>query len=273
MLSQFKNLKQLVFYNNYRDNLMMFRIQKLYPQLRDLTFMTGSNCHRSSNVLERGAYEKGAEPTVELNKSLRRLNINLLLLPIDYTKHLTSYLTDTLHTVNIQVAYHELYDWIDEVGMENSLTLMKKLGKLNDVCISFRSPSTDLTHKAKMSKWFQVVNAFKGSKKALCTVKFCGTSSSQDYFKYNALDGQLVLAYVLEDEDYHGLENEIQDVYNEIDHREREDIYNYDREDVDYYRRHDYGPIYSTNESLQGFPLPTSSISTIGPEIIDRFEL
>ncbi|KAG2228698.1 hypothetical protein INT48_003485, partial [Thamnidium elegans] len=36
MLSQFKNLKQLVFYNNYSDKSITFRIQERCPQLTDL---------------------------------------------------------------------------------------------------------------------------------------------------------------------------------------------------------------------------------------------
>ncbi|KAI8051761.1 hypothetical protein BDF21DRAFT_468569 [Thamnidium elegans] len=252
MLSQFKNLKQLVFYNNYSDNSITFRIQERCPQLTDLVCTSDLNC--SQRAVQEWL-ELRVEPNVKLNKGLRRLNLNLPSLPIYYTRYLTSYLANMLHTVNIQATLG-LYDLIEDVGMEDTLMLMEKLGKLNNVCISFMKNHkfpTLLTHKLKMSKWFQVVNAFKGNKKALCTVKFCGTSPPQDYFEYSSSDKQLVLTYGLDDVDYYGLENEI--------------------EDADYYRRRGYGSIYGAYESLPEFPLPTISISTIGPEIIDRLEL
>ncbi|KAI8051736.1 hypothetical protein BDF21DRAFT_468550 [Thamnidium elegans] len=213
MISQFKNLKQLVFYNNYSDNSITFRIQERCPQLTDLVCTSDLNC--SQRVVQ-----EWLELRVEPNATLG------------------------------------LYDLIEDVGTEDTLMLMEKLGKLNNVCISFMKNHkfpTLLTHKLKMSKCFQVVNAFKGNKKALCTVKFCGTSPPQDYFEYSLSDKQLILTYGLDDVDYYGLENEI--------------------EDADYYRRRGYGSIYGTYESLPEFPLPTISISTIGPEIIDRLEL
>ncbi|GAA5811321.1 hypothetical protein MFLAVUS_004754 [Mucor flavus] len=272
---------------------------KLCLQLTDLKFT--SNFNRS---------EQRVEHTVKLNKKLRHLYINLPSLSINYTKDLTRYLEDTLHTVS----FTGLYFWIENVGIENSLNLMKKLGQLNDVCISFRRSNGSLrtrrlTYAIKMTWWFQVVNAFKGDKKALCTVKFCGTSSSQDYFKYSALDNQLILAYTLEDVDYRALENinynESEYVYyneredanhyvreDEIDeavHYEREDVYYSEREyeyyseidEADFYESENvyYGErgydshIYRPCESLSKSALPISFISIIGPEIIDRVEL
>ncbi|GAA5801385.1 hypothetical protein HPULCUR_006831 [Helicostylum pulchrum] len=286
MLSQFENLKQLEFRSNYSDNSIMFRIQELCPKLTDLTFTSNLSCSEGD---VQDLLEQRVEHTVKSNKSLRYLDINLPSLPIDYTKYLTSYLEDTLHTVNIQVRFTGLYDWIEDVGMEDTLKLMKKLGQLNDVRISFARTSrlrrTRLTYELKMAKWFQVVNAFKGNKKALCTVKLCGTSPSRDYFKYNALDNQLILAYTLEDIDYRRLENADYNVY----YNEREDADYYEREDADYYEREDIGyyeredvyydereydiHIYRSYETLSESAFPASFISTIGPEIIDRLEL
>ncbi|KAI9261841.1 hypothetical protein EDC94DRAFT_609038 [Helicostylum pulchrum] len=278
MLSQFENLKQLEFRSNYSDNSIMFRIQELCPKLTDLTFTSNLSCSEGD---VQDLLEQRVEHTVKSNKSLRYLDINLPSLPIDYTKYLTSYLEDTLHTVNIQVRFTGLYDWIEDVGMEDTLKLMKKLGQLNDVRISFARTSrlrrTRLTYELKMAKWFQVVNAFKGNKKALCTVKLCGTSPSRDYFKYNALDNQLILAYTLEDVDYRRLENADYNVYynerEDADYYEREDIGYYEREDV-YYDEREYDiHIYRSYETLSESAFPASFISTIGPEIIDRLEL
>ncbi|GAA5801350.1 hypothetical protein HPULCUR_006796 [Helicostylum pulchrum] len=243
ILSQFKNLKQLVFINRYRSELIMFQVQKLCPQLTELTFTSDVS---SSEMVVQGSLDQRIEPTtVKLNKSLRHLNISLPSLSFTYTSYLASYLEDRLHTVNIEVTSNGLYDWLENVGMDVALKLMKKLGQSNNVCIFFlKSHDTQragLTSEMKMTRWFQLVNAFRGNKNALCTVKFCGTRSSQDYFTYNVLENQIILSYGLEYIDYHG------------------------REDGDH--------IYRFYRSLSEFALPIRSISIIGPEIIDRLEL
>ncbi|GAA5801349.1 hypothetical protein HPULCUR_006795 [Helicostylum pulchrum] len=87
-----------------------------------------------------------------------------------------------------------------------------------------------------MTKWFQVVNAFKGNKKVLCAIRFCKIGVLHDYFKYNALDNRLVLGYGLEDIDYFG---ELEE---------------------------------GLTERFDG-RLSTSPISTVGLEIIDRLIL
>ncbi|KAI8051721.1 hypothetical protein BDF21DRAFT_404257 [Thamnidium elegans] len=238
ILSQFKNLKQLTFHNTYRTELIMFRLQELCPQLTELAF---TSVIISSEMVVHGL----SDQRIKLNKSLRHLNISLPSLSITFTGYLTRYLEDWIHTVNIEVTYSGIYDWLEDVGMDAALKLMKKLGQLNDVCIfflrSYNTRRTGLTSETKMTRWFQVVNAFRGNKKTLCNVKFCGSSSSQDYFKYNALENQLILAYGLED--------------------------------IDYYAREDGGHTFLSYGSLSEFALPTRYISIIGPEIIDRLEL
>ncbi|KAI9261885.1 hypothetical protein EDC94DRAFT_659618 [Helicostylum pulchrum] len=230
MLSQFKNLKKLVFNNSCSDNEIMFQIQAICPQLTELAFNS-----KYEGSLK--AVDQKTEAVVKPNKNLQHLNIISLSLSIDYTKYLTSFIEDGLSTVNIQVTTTRLYDWVETVGIENGLKLMTKLGRLNDVNISFtriyKTRKIYMFNTSKMTRWFQLVNAFKGSKKAFCDVTFCGSARMQNTFEYDTLNNQLSLV--------HGFD---------------------DAEDYD-----DKEPI------LLKFTLPDKSIATIGPEIINRLEL
>ncbi|GAA5811280.1 hypothetical protein MFLAVUS_004713 [Mucor flavus] len=243
ILSQFKNLKQLVFHNRYRTELILFRVQELCPKLTELTFISGDVS--SSRMGVQGLSHQRIGPAIKLNESLQHLNISLPSLSITFTSYLASYLENRLHTVNIDVTSSGVNNWLENVGMDAALKLMKKLGQLNNVCIFFTKKysarGAGLTGKIKMIRWFQVVNAFRGNKKAVCNVKFYGSSSSQDYFTYNASENQLVLSYGLED--------------------------------IDYYGREEDGNIYQFYGSLSEFALPTRPTSIIGSEIIDRLEL
>lgn len=232
MLSQFKNLKKLVFYNSCSDNKIMFQIQELCPQLTELTF---SQYNGSFKAVEASLDQK-TEPIVKLNKNLQRLKINSSSLSIDYTNYLTRFIEDGLRTVRIEVTTTGLCDWMETVGIKNSLKLMTKLGQLNNVDISFiqclRTRRIYMSNALKMTRWFQLVNAFKGGKKAFCNVKFCGSGRMQDHFEYDALEKQLYLVYGFEDAE------------------------NYENED----------PFLS-------FTLPDRSLSNIGPEIINQLKL
>lgn len=240
-LSQFKNLKQLKFRCNYSDNSIMFRIQELCPQLTDLEFTSRLSRSEGNVIL---LPKQRVKHTVKSNKSLRHLDINLPSLSIDYTKDLTRYLEDTLHTVNIQVSMTGLYFWIENVGMEDVLKLMRKLGQLNDVCISFTRfdgrQRRGLVSELKMNQWFQVANAFKGNKKALCTVKFYGANSLQDHFKYSSLDKRL--------------------------------IFDFELAAVDIFKE-EGDPEHGFFRRFSKFISPNRSISTIGPEFVDCLEL
>ncbi|KAI8051763.1 hypothetical protein BDF21DRAFT_498290 [Thamnidium elegans] len=231
MLSQFKNLKQLVFHNSYSNNSIMFRIQEFCPQLTELIF-TSDN---SDDFVQ--------ESPVKLNKRLQHLNIILESLTIGYTKYLTSYIEDGLKSVSIQVKRTGLYDWIDEVGMEDALKLMKNLGLTKDVSIAFSESdiprATHLSSRQRTIKWFQVADAFKGNKNVLCSVKFCKPNSLQDYFEYSSSDKQLTLTRgwtaahdILEGDSF----------------------------------------TYRYNAPLSDLPFPTAFISTILPGIINRLD-
>ncbi|GAA5811279.1 hypothetical protein MFLAVUS_004712 [Mucor flavus] len=235
-LGQFKNLKQLIFHNKHHNDLIMFRIRDLCPQLTELKFK--SDYTYSPQVQE--SLDQNNQPILQLNKSLQHLTIILRSLSIDYTKYLTSYINDGLYKLNVSTSLIGLYSWIDQVGMEDALKLMRRLGQLDDVCVSFmqrnRLRRAHLTDRLKMTKWFQVVNAFKGNRKVVCTIVFRKIGVLHDYFKYNSLDNRLVLGYALEDVDYFG---ELEEGHTEhFDGR-----------------------------------LPTGPISTVGLETIDRLIL
>ncbi|KAG2230554.1 hypothetical protein INT48_009894 [Thamnidium elegans] len=240
-LGQFKSLKQLIFHNKHHADLIMFRIQEICPLLTELKF---KSAYTYFGVVQESLDQKN-QPIVRLNKSLQHLTIILQSLSIDYTKYLTGYLSDRLHKLNIRTSLTGLYSWIDEVGMKDALKLMRKLGRLDNVCISFiqsnRLRKTYSTDRLKMTKWFQVVNAFKGNKKALCTIVFRKIGVLHDYFKHNSLDNRLVLGYGLEDVDYFG----------ELEEGHTEHL----------------------NGRLEEFALPPRPISTAGLETIDRLTL
>lgn len=97
LLSQFTNLKRLIFRNTYCTDLIMFRIQEICSQLTELTFQSEYNC--PYEVLQDPLNLK-TEPIVKLNKSLRHLNITLSSLSPDFTKYITSYIEVGLHKLN-----------------------------------------------------------------------------------------------------------------------------------------------------------------------------
>ncbi|KAI8051765.1 hypothetical protein BDF21DRAFT_498292 [Thamnidium elegans] len=72
VLSQFKNLKQLVFYNMYCTDLIMFRIQEACPQLTELTF---NSDYKHFDAVE-GSLDQDIGPNLKLNKSFMYLKFS-----------------------------------------------------------------------------------------------------------------------------------------------------------------------------------------------------
>ncbi|GAA5801348.1 hypothetical protein HPULCUR_006794 [Helicostylum pulchrum] len=173
LISQFKSLKELEFFNSYYDSQIMSQILEICPQLTDLIV---NNEHADSfYTTQESLDQKTIIPIVKSSKNLRNLAVrSQSSLSLDFTKYLTSFIEDGLKTLNI-MSFIGLCDWIEEAGMENALELMKKLGQTN------------------------AVDAIKWSKSVSCDITFVGFHVEVfDQFMYISSDKRISLVYGLD---------------------------------------------------------------------------
>jgi hypothetical protein len=126
-LPHFKHLTRLSFHNVYGNDLRTFDIQQIRPNLVKFKFTTSIPIpdHRVNIVLQdihqqMKIYNKNMDEVLYYNTILKELELELEfpVLTATYIKYITTYLPTHMNKVHVSFCNYNLYNWIEEVGLE-----------------------------------------------------------------------------------------------------------------------------------------------------------
>lgn len=118
-LPDFKQLKNLKFYNDTDENLTTFDIQRLYPSLTSLEFLSGFKIPDDRVVEE---LSKPVNATKYNN--LKNLVVHFSELTVSYVNYLKArFLPSSLNKLWIIIDDMDIFDWMRNVGMDTALDL------------------------------------------------------------------------------------------------------------------------------------------------------
>lgn len=204
VLKSFKHLTQLRFHNMSHEDITIFGIQEICPNLTELYFASSHNV--LDQVIQKELY-KAKKSTPDLGRNLRLLNIRLPNLSFTHIDSIIEYLPRHLRKLNIRILNSGLYKWTEEVGIQEALRLMERLGDIQEISFGFSEETNGgringYSNRSKLKKWFQLANAFKGKKKVQTIAKFYRiTNTLREGFKYSKLNNTITLFYGIEEED------------------------------------------------------------------------
>ncbi|KAI9362730.1 hypothetical protein BD770DRAFT_407819 [Pilaira anomala] len=212
VLKSFKHLTQLQFHNMSRADITIFGIQEICPNLTELYFTSSHDV--LDQIIQKELY-KAKNSTPELGRNLRLLNIRLPNLSFTHIDYIIEYLPRHLRKLDIRILNNGLYKWIEEVGIQDALRLMERLGDIQEISFGFAEKTNggrinNYSNQSKIKKWFQMANAFKGKKKVQTISKFyCISDTLREGFKYNKLNNRITLFYGIEEKDITNREKNI----------------------------------------------------------------
>ncbi|KAI9258671.1 hypothetical protein EDC94DRAFT_613149 [Helicostylum pulchrum] len=179
-LNQFKKLTHLTYCNNSGHYTPIYEIQVACPSLTSIQLIS----HYSSPLLRAG------DNIFDQNSNLKELSLSFPNISTRYIETITKYLPESVKKLDITITEIDLYDWIDQVGIENVLQLaerMSNLPKASFQCIPDKEYETEHENigESNMTIFFKVLNAFKGDKKVPCTASFSDFRSVHNYMRFN----------------------------------------------------------------------------------------
>ncbi|KAG2199736.1 hypothetical protein INT47_012872 [Mucor saturninus] len=164
-LKQFPSLKKLTLTGNYDSKVTIFDILKSCPNLTSLDY---------GLALRDTEEEIGALLNDPANRNalsnLKELVLNCSI-PAGYIKYLTE--CDLTQLSKLEIPYGlDLYDWVNDVKLENLLKFFNRLSTLDttDMCFlpNVDEPRNTRSDETKMTIFFKLVNALKGKKDLFC---------------------------------------------------------------------------------------------------------
>ncbi|KAI7894820.1 uncharacterized protein EV154DRAFT_497131 [Mucor mucedo] len=204
-LKQFPSLKNLTITGNYNSKVTIFEIQKSCPNLTSLNYgLTLRDTEEEIGALLNDPANRNAL------SNLKELVLNGSI-SAGYLKYLTE--CDLTQLSKLEIPFgHDLYDWVNDVKLENLLKFFNRLSTL-DTTVMFFLPKVDeprntRSDETKMTIFFKLVNAFKGKKNLFCQMDI-GDNSLYDEEECLLFDSMhcdpvngLSFSYVLENTEY-----------------------------------------------------------------------
>ncbi|KAI8095984.1 hypothetical protein BDF21DRAFT_394266 [Thamnidium elegans] len=198
-LTQFNQLEWLHFKNSLDIDLTPYHVQNVCPELKHLIFF--SNFPISERAILR-LLGTNSEMNRNFSTSLISLELQLPSLSATYTRYLVDYFPSQLNKITIRIPCQGIFGWINTVGMGLALQLMEKIGKIKETFIFFEENSeVQVNDETDMTKYFRLLNAFRGSRQGHCTANFSEEGSTCSIFRYD-LSGNLSITYDSRSDDF-----------------------------------------------------------------------
>lgn len=178
-LSQFKKLTYLTYYNNTDHYTPIHEIQAACQSLSSIELI----CAYSSPL------SQADNNVFDQSSNLKELSLSFPNISSGYIKNIIKYLPESVKKLDITINEIDLYDWIDEVGIDNVLQLAERMSNLPEAylqCIPDKYYETkhDNIGESNMTIFFKVLNAFKGDKKVPCVASFSDFRSVHNYIRF-----------------------------------------------------------------------------------------
>ncbi|KAI9269669.1 hypothetical protein EDC94DRAFT_599586, partial [Helicostylum pulchrum] len=127
---------------------------------------------------------------------LKELSISFANISTNYIECIVKYLPEFVESLDIGINRIDLYDWIDQVGVDNALKLAKVMSKLSSASIEwipYKVYETEHENigESDMTIFFKILNAFKGDKKVSCTASFSDFRSVHNSMRFSNRDLQI----------------------------------------------------------------------------------
>jgi hypothetical protein len=206
------------------EHLTIFYLLSLYPQLVDLDFASAYPV--PDDVAEKQLLNLSNQ------KTLKSLRLDVPVVTPAYIRYITYFTAPDMDTIRLKMSRTNFFNWIDNMGSDTVIQLAQRMSKASNACISTYARSEQRPfqcNRSKMTRFYQILHALKGSRQLQCQGVFAECHSSevlinihQNYF--------LEFEYSLNSQDFEDGDGEDDDV---------------------------------------GLVLPDRSISRIGPEIIN----
>ncbi|GAA5813864.1 hypothetical protein MFLAVUS_007351 [Mucor flavus] len=199
-LTQFRKLTKLELHNTVDTNLAPFQIQDSCPKLKHLEFFSD---HPISESAVRYVLNDNRRIDLNFISSLPSLSAT-------YTRYLVDYFSNQLNDLNIVISRQNIFKWIDIIGMELATSFMKKAGGIDKTCLGFvlREKNPIQTgNENNMTKYFMLLNSFRGTRQTHCTAKFNDPVRKIKDFGYSFIYdifGNLFVTYNIYEGDLHG---------------------------------------------------------------------
>lgn len=274
LLSHFTKMTDLTLINP-SHRITTFNVQKVCPSLISLEF------NGDIDVPDEKALEIVDHSTnFDSNRNLKMLKLILPTMSKTYVRYLAEYLCKTIDSLEVEMFFMNLYDWLNDVGMDTALEFAKLVGtmeRFSFYCMTGEMYTrTSLTDKPTLTSYFELLKAFRGDKNPYCRIEFCDVDgyTAEDFMEYNAHDG-LNLRCKLDYKDYrfpcYGYYKHGYYLYSSSGGRYMNDHYLDERHDNVYNDQSDTDSddfIYETEYDIK-IALPDKQISIIGLEVIN----
>lgn len=196
-LTQFKRLTLLCYNDFSESNVSIYQLQRVCPNLTELVLMSGQQLL---------GYD------ASLNTShLQCLELSAPSMSSEFVDMLIDHLPTKLNKLQLHLLDIDLYSWIHLIGIERVLKLAERMSKLFSAEIRVEPfvlyvPESVPAGELQMTLFFQVLNAFKGDKRVLCSANFSDNKPLHKTMTY--LNGVLEIDYGLDDQDIHEHDNQ-----------------------------------------------------------------
>jgi hypothetical protein len=159
--------------------------------------MYGSNRNNNKKLYFSASY----------NSKLQSLTLMVPTLRISYIKYITEFMPAQLNTLDIDLRRIDLYDCIDQVGLDNALKLTNLMCRIENACIDFNADkyyqrSSTSTSESKMTKVFRLVGSLKGDLKLFCKASFSDFRPNLASIDIMGNSGSMSFNYGLDRENY-----------------------------------------------------------------------
>ncbi|GAA5816912.1 hypothetical protein MFLAVUS_010447 [Mucor flavus] len=179
-LDQFKKLTYLTYYNNIDHYIPIREIQVACPRLASIELISSYSPPLSQ-----------VDNTIfDQSSNLKELSLSFPNISTSYIKNISKYLPESIKKLVITTTEIDLYDWIDQVGINTVLQIAERMSTLPEAslqCIPDKQYETKHENigESNMTIFFKVLNAFKGDKKVPCTASFSDFRSVHNYMRFN----------------------------------------------------------------------------------------
>ncbi|KAG2214331.1 hypothetical protein INT47_000887 [Mucor saturninus] len=251
LLNDFKRLTCLTFTNECDESLTTLDLQASCPLLVSLAYYSDYNVPDDTI---KDILDNEASNAKNVKCSLKKMVISGASIPKYYSRYIIDYVSPYLDVFNLNMYEHDMYDWVDYIGYENALNLLRNMNTIEEAGVRwhpdkyYERTSTDTGSDATI--FFTLLNAFKGDKQLYCKADY-GDFRSPHKGMVHTKD-ELRVEYGLSYHDYLQINENVQNDSDEDGDEETD--------------------VRPSNRTVH-IKLPDTSISSIGPEIIHHLSV
>lgn len=201
-LAQLSRLTHLSLMNTCDDDLTTLDLQRICPNLTDITYVSN---RLIPDTIVKTILKDPSNPIFW--SKLKYFKIVVPTIPLNYAGYITHFLPTQVQHLCVCLRKIYLFDWIDEIGLDNALALASRFSSIEKaafyMCLDegFRRKSS--RYSSRMSTFFLFLHAFIGDKRPYCRFIFIDIEGDPvENFQITYSEGELHVRYPLSFDEY-----------------------------------------------------------------------